>query len=99
MGESETETTSKIVWFELPAEDTTRAREFYSKLRPLGPRPGVPRPRRAADDRHIWGSAETRLNGDLHHSGSRARVRRRRSVRRKRRRARVGDPRMERGVQ
>lgn len=26
------ETTSKIVWFELPAEDTTRAQAFYGQL-------------------------------------------------------------------
>ena len=32
MSEAATETTSKIVWFELPAEDTQRAQGFYSQL-------------------------------------------------------------------
>jgi uncharacterized protein len=32
MSETVTETTGKIVWFELPAEDTSRAKEFYARL-------------------------------------------------------------------
>jgi uncharacterized protein len=32
MSETISETSGKIVWFELPAEDTGRAREFYGRL-------------------------------------------------------------------
>ena len=32
MSETMGETTGKIVWFELPAEDTSRARRFYGEL-------------------------------------------------------------------
>ncbi len=32
MSEAATETTTKIVWFEVPAADTKRAREFYGQL-------------------------------------------------------------------
>ena len=32
MSETMSETRGKVVWFELPAEDTTRARAFYGRL-------------------------------------------------------------------
>ena len=32
MSETVSETTGKVVWFELPAEDIARAREFYGRL-------------------------------------------------------------------
>lgn len=32
MSETTAETTTRVVWFELPAEDATRAEEFYVKL-------------------------------------------------------------------
>ena len=32
MSETISETAGKVVWFELPAEDTARAREFYGQL-------------------------------------------------------------------
>ena len=32
MSETISETAGKVVWFELPADDTTRARDFYGRL-------------------------------------------------------------------
>ena len=85
MSEAATETTSKIVWFELPAEDTQRAQGFYSQLfgwqfQPFeGQDYHVTRRGRRGD---LWGARPEGPDGVLrgrgHRGGDRARPRARR---------------------